>query len=255
MNGGHWRATSLLVLVAMVLVAMVLGGCSDEDGTDGAEGASTSTIRGTTTTGRADPEVVCEESAVDLAPVGPVEEQAQEVVDLDGDGAGDLVTIYGEAGSFRVRADMEGTSVDAPLPIEDRTAEPRVLGGHDVDGGGTGEMFFEAARGAAAVVVGLVTLTDACELRSVRAPDGSLARFPVGASAATQQGLACRNDRLVALTGETTDGRQYQWSEVVMELEGAGLSVVSTDEGTYRSPADGAEIRRLGTLTCGDVTT
>jgi hypothetical protein len=151
-------------------------------------------------------------------------------------------------------AEIEGRPVELVLAIEDRTAEPRVLGRHDVDGDGAGEVFVELGRGAAAAVVGLVTVAGDCELAPVLGPDGFLAQLPVGASAATQRGVACRDDRLVELSGETTDGRTFRWTSRTLELVDTAFTVAETDEGTYTSPQDDEEIRRLGALDCGPVT-
>lgn len=253
---------SISVTLALVLL---MAACSDDDGDAGPAGVTSTTASASSTTGpdpTLEPVVACETPSEDLPPVGEVDDAARGPADLDGDGRDDSITIYAFDGAFRMRAELAQATVDAALPIEDRTAEPAVLGGHDVDGDGTEELFFTAGQGAAATVVGVATLSqdrlgggarEHCELTSVRGPDGSLLRVAVGASAATQQGLECRDDRLVELRGETTDGERYQWSETVMALEGAALSVVQTNGGTYRSPADAEEIRRLGTLTCGDI--
>ena len=234
-SGSGYSPNGLVVGAALVALAVLgISGCGDDDG-PAASGTSTTSSIGpsaqTTTTG---------------------------IDDVDGerpcgDGPNDA-RVSRRGDQWVLEAEINGRPVEHVMALEDRSAEPRVLGRHDIDGDGDGELFVEIGRGAAAAVVGLVTLSDDCELATVLGPDGFVAQLPVGASAAAQQGVVCRDNQLNELNGETTDGRTYRWTSRTLELVGSALTVAETGEGTYTTPEDDEEIRRLGTLDCGPVT-
>lgn len=227
------------VVGAVLLGTLLLAGCGD-DSDDGDEpGASQASTTSSTSSGEtADPSSTTTAGDAPAAACGRGPQNAR-------------VSARGD--QWVLSAQVQGEPVERELLVEDRTAEPRVLGSHDVDGDGAVELFLEMGRGASATAISLITVTDECELATVQLPDGFIAQFPVGASAATQDGLACRDDQLMELHGETDDGRTYRWTSRTLSLDGATLAEVGGDNGTYTSPEDDDKIRRLGTLDCGAV--
>lgn len=225
-----WSQNGLMATGCAVLMVIAgVAACGDDDSASPEEPATTTEAGQTTSTTADDGETRCGG--------GPTEARIEQ-----------------QGTGWVLHARVADRDVEHRLAIEDRTAEPRVLGSHDIDGDGAEEVFVEVSRGAAAIVIGLVTVTSDCELATVQGPDGFVAQLPVGASAATQRGLACRGGELIELTGETDDGRTYRWSSRTFALVDDTLAVARTDQGTYTSPEDDEEIRRLGSLDCGSVT-
>lgn len=238
---------SVAVAVSLLLAT---GACStgsdDDEGTTGA----TTTSRPAASPTTADDQRC---APADLTPLDSASPGATVTLDADGDDEPDSAGTYRTDEGWFLWVDAPGGGT-VPIPMEDRTAEPRPLGGHDVDGDGADELFVEVSSGASASVVLLARVVD-CTPLLVQAEGGGTVglRFPVGASAATQQGLRCEGIHLVAVKAGTDDGSTYEWREDRFALDGDQVRRVDERSGMARSPADDGLIRSFGALECGEV--
>jgi hypothetical protein len=244
---GHRHALAVLLVVAL-LVAACQGDAATTTSTDQPTtttvSTTTSTTRAPSSTTSSSPPPACD--AGDL-PDG-LEEVAWVLADADGDGEDDRLVAYREADTAVVRIEpAAGGSVEAeimedpgPLPVEP-------IGGHDLDGDGTDELFVTVGAGAYTFLVGAWTL-DGCELRRVTL-DGLPAAFPVGASASNVVGLRCPDDGgLETVSASYVDEETYEGGFQPYELDGSELVAGPFAPAVFH----GDEILDVARFACGD---
>ncbi len=213
-------------LVAVLGVAMVLvSGCSN-DSSDAAPSATTGRSPITEESGGTEPNPedgdetgpdsaeaasndggsVCAQSSSTTATSADVSVGGADVemaVDLDGDGSDEYVSVVASDGWHVV---AEGSSLSSSVQLSGGadTVEARLVGGADVDGDGSQELF--VATGGGAYVTELALLGyDECGLFEYALADESPVRFYSGASVGNGEAVLCSGDGLI---------EQFFWSLV-----------------------------------------
>ena len=253
MGGKSWAVRRVTVVLALVLVVAACSGDDDSADSDAAAPTTTEddadvTIEPSTTTepvaeGCADPASVREEPS-----------NEGDVVDLDGDRRPDTVWVASPGGGRRVLGVT--TAAGGGDAVDIASASPVALNVLVADADETPpvELFVSDNRG-----VQLWAFAD-CRLQPVTDPDGQPYLFDLGLRG-YGTGLGCvdadgdgRRD-LVGLNAVGDDGRgAVEWTRTIVERDGLVASNGATDEGTYQSPADDADIELLRSVTCGDLT-
>jgi hypothetical protein len=170
--------------------------------------------------------------------------------DYDGDGQPDPAITY-QAGpdTWRLRvtfADGGGTDV-AILDAED-FAPPRHIGGFDIEGDGTDEIFVAVGVGASTVHVGLYDVAG-CVATRVTA-EGAPAVLPVGASIGNVSGIACPGDGTIQrVFAQYVDDDVYEGGFAPYALDGAALIALPGDGAGFTAE----EAFALAVLDCGDL--
>jgi len=225
----------------------VVGGWSDGD--DDAARSTTTTESTTTTT-----EATTTTTQAPACPAVSVPDEAQEVTELDGDADGDgnddelrTYRVGEEEWHLQVELAADGGS-DLVLPTFGGGVG--LIGGADVDGDGTDEVWARTGSGASATIVGLATLVD-CTLERVTFPTGELAELPIGGSVGTASGLVCGDAVVTAYTATSTEGSTYEVVAVTYGLEGTALVERGTDTTTVE--ATDADFLRYTSFTCGNL--
>lgn len=233
-------------LVALALVA-ALGACGDDD--DGDTAAATTAPPTTTTT-----EATTTTTAPPACPSVAVPDGAQEVTELDGDadgdGADDELRTYRVAEEWHLQVELAAEG-GADLVVPSFGGTVGVVGGADLDGDGTDEVWARTGSGASATIVGLARLVD-CELVRVTFATGDLAELPVGGSVGTTAGLACDDGSgVTAFTATLTEGTSYDVAATSYRLEGTQL----VEAGTEATTADATDesFLRYASFDCGDL--
>jgi hypothetical protein len=171
--------------------------------------------------------------------------------DVDGDGLADLVSTYvvPAEGRWHVRIEFGvGGSADATIADSGMVAPARPLGGHDVDGDGTDEVFLTVGSGASAVLVGLYDVAGCALARVTAGPEPAV--FPIGATVGNVSGLSCDGvgdlDRLFA---QEVAADLYEGGFEPYTLSGNVLTVGIGDGATFTAAEAGA----LAVLDCGSL--
>lgn len=212
------------VALAVVVLA-VAAGCGD-DGDDGAaqRGASTTSTRSATseTTTTSSPGPACTELD---EPAG--REMASAPGDVDGDRRADeLISYRDAAGAWHLHVALAvGGGADLLVPTVG-DASVQVLGGADVDGDGTDELWARTGAGASAAIVGLARLVD-CSLVQVTFAGGEPAEFAVGGTVGTAAGLRCHAGPgasvLTSYTATHTGDDRYEVTSLEWIIDGPTL--------------------------------
>lgn len=234
------------VLSVLVVAVAGIAACSD----DGDDDASTTTTEATTTT----TEATTTTTEAPACPAVSVPADAQEVTefpgDADGDGTDDELRTYrvGEEWHLQVELAADG---GADLVLPSFGGGVGLVGGADVDGDGTDEVWARTGSGASATIVGLARMS-ACALERVLFPTGELAEVPIGGSVGTTSGLECSANGLVTFTATLTDGETYDVVATTYALDGSTL----TEQGqeTVQVNATDPDFVRYTSFTCGDLT-
>ncbi len=238
---------------AAVVAGLLLSACGGNDD-DEAEPTTTTAEATTTTTERA-----TTTSATPACPAVTVPADAQEVTsldgDLDGDGTADELDSYRLGEEWHLQVALAGDG-GADLVIPSFGSTVGVLGGADVDGDGTDELWARTGSGASATIIGLVRLVD-CDLVRVSFADGQPADLPVGGSVGTTSGVECAvaDDEgtarvmahLTTLTGESS----YDVVTTTYVLDGTTLTATGTATTTVE--ASDADFPRYTSFSCGDL--
>ncbi len=150
-------------------------------------------------------------------------------VDLDGDGDTDVMTVYGlgpesSPTAWRIRVETAaGEAFDSPLDADVSGLAPiTAVGGGDIDGDGTDELFSVVGAGASATIVAIHT-RDGCDLVPLTV-GAAPAQFPVGGSVGSMGGLTCTEERTLIEWSGSADfdagdgtyditGRQYRLAD------------------------------------------
>jgi hypothetical protein len=176
-------------------------------------------------------------------------ESASKAIDVDADGAPDVVRTYSVgaapvAGDWHLRVELAtGQGVDIALPDDPAPAAAAVLGGtyigSDVDPGPGGmrpAIFVKTGAGASTSIISLFRL-DECTLVTI----GGGTPFPVGASATHSESLRCEGVagtsllvfHQVQLSG---DGVTYEVIDTGYTRDGDDLVVYGSGPQTSNSP-------------------
>jgi hypothetical protein len=236
-------------------LALAAAACSGDDdgnggGGDGGDGATptATTDEGATTIeplapGCADPSVAREEPAND-----------REVGDLDGDGRPDTVWVASPGGGRRVLGVEAAAGGGDAVDIASASPVALLVLVADADETPPVELFVSDSRGVQ------LWAFDDCRLQPVTDPEGRPYVFDLGLRG-YGTGVGCvdadgdgRRD-LVGLDAVDDDGRgTVTWTRTVIERDGLTADEGPTTEGTYRHPADDADIALLRSVTCGGLT-
>ncbi len=193
--------------------------------TTAAPTTTTTAVRSTSTTALP---TVC-------APLSPIPASAMAVttvpVDVDGDALLDLMTVYRveETWGLRIDVGIGGGVVEAILDVS--ALDPvAAIGGFDIEGDGTDELFVKVGSGAYATLIQLFDFKD-CTITPITldtiddATDGVTAIFAVGASISNVNALNCDGTQLWTLAGDLSDdGTFYEVMEVPYTLSGSVLT-------------------------------
>ncbi len=165
-------------------------------------------------------------------------------VDVDGDDLLDLMTVFREEETWGLRIDVGvgGGVVEAILDVF--ALDPvAAIGGFDIEGDGSDELFVKVGSGAYATLIQLFDFED-CTITPITldaiddANDGVTAIFGVGASIGTVSALTCDGTQLWTLDANLSDdGTFYEVMEVPYTLSGSVLTqgfgdgaIVAADE-------------------------
>lgn len=245
------RAARVVAAVALVALGALGAGCSDDD--EAAPETTTTSERTTTTEATT---TTTQPPACGAVAVPPGAEELTEVPgDADGDGADDTLRTYrvGEEWHLQVELAADG---GADLPLPSFGGAVGIIGGADVDGDGTDELWARTGSGASATIVGLARLVG-CELVRVTFASGELAELPIGGSVGTTSGLECRDAPddpadLIGYTATLADGTTYEVAAVRFALEGTSLVEQGTDTSTVDA-LDGDAFLPVTSFRCGDL--
>lgn len=249
-SSGGRRARGPLWRAQILWVALVLAGCGEDqpEQIERAEVTST-TARSTTTTSRVTTTTLepCPSGSTG-APTGQAEQ-----ADVDGDGELDAVfAVDGGDGTWDLVVELARGGAPS-LELQSFGASFGVVGGADVDGDGTEEVWARTGAGASSTIVGLFRL-DGCALEQVAvSAGGPPVELPVGGSVGTASGVECRDERLLVHTATYVDdgSDSYDVATTTYELSDGELTQVST--GVVQVAASDPELLRYTTFSCGDL--
>ena len=170
--------------------------------------------------------------------------------DYDGDGQLDTAVTYQAApDSWRLRITFaDGGGADTAISEAEDFAPPRPIGGFDIEGDGTDEMFVAVGAGASTVQIGLFDVAGCIATRVTEG--GSAAVFPVGASIGNVSGLACPGDGTIQrIFAQYVDEDVYEGGFAPYVLEGAVLTAFPGDGAGFTAE----EAFGLAVLDCGSL--
>jgi hypothetical protein len=233
------------LLLAAALLAVALGACGDDD--DAAPETTTSAAPTTT-----------DESTTTTAPPAcapaSVPDDAVEVSeadgDVDGDGSGDVLRTYLSGADWHLQVELAADG-GADLVVPSFGGLVGIIGGADVDGDGTDEVWLRTGSGASATIVGLARLVD-CDLVRVTFAGDQLAELPVGGSVGTTSGLECSGSTITAYTASLREGTTYDVTGTEYTLDGSVLTESGTSTATVDALDDAAFVP-VSTFSCGDL--
>ena len=209
--------------------------------------ATTSTSTTTSTTTSTAPPTSCP-AAPPLA-AGTVA-YAGGIGDFDGDGQSDQIATY-QAGpdSWRLRVTFaDGGGADAAITDAEDFAPPRPIGGFDIDGEGTDEVFISVGAGASTVQLGLFAVAGCVVSRVTEG--GAAAVFAVGASIGNVSGVVCPGDGTIhRVFAQYVAEDVYEGGFAPYALEGAVLTAFPGDGAGFTAD----EAFALAILDCGSL--
>jgi hypothetical protein len=170
--------------------------------------------------------------------------------DFDGDATvDDLVTYTTGDQQWRIRVTFaDGGGADALIADAEDFAPPRPIGGYDIDGDGTDEVFLTVGSGASTILIGFFDVADCVATRITEG--GVPAVFPIGASVGNVSGVSC------PVVGEIH--RNFAQYVAENDYEGGFEPFVLDGAVLTAGPGDGAafsaeEAFTLAVLDCGDL--
>lgn len=245
---GQHRHRRKQALAAVVAVAVLSGGAisatalapGDRGGgtietVDGPSTTTPSTTAPTTTTPTtAAPPTTTSLPIATTLPARPVSRPASNG-DIDGDGVSDTATIQAtsdpQVGLVRARLSALGDQEVRTDAFERESLA--VMGIHDIDGDGFGEVFLRVGRGASTVSGSLLRLVDGRLILVGISRDAGdwVATFPLHGSVTHLNSLTCLEEARQLMWTEAypsePDASSYELHSVTMEFDGANLESVS----------------------------
>ncbi len=228
LRGGRLWVATIAGLAAIAAITLVVLDVVDDDtetaaSTSTSSSSSSSTSSTTSTTAAA--------ACADAPPPESDADRQTATADVDGDGEADEVTTYrvGETEwHFAVQL-AAGGGHDLVMPNAG-AGGVTLIGGADIDGDGSHELWAKVDSGASAEILGLFAFAD-CEVRTVDL-DEAPATFPVGGSVGSSAGLDCAAPGIVVFSASSNDGQTYETTSTSYRLEAGELSFVGADAGT-----------------------
>lgn len=247
---------TLHVLVVTALVALTA--CDSGDGGTATTTALEASTTSASTTSTTAPEPTTTTALVAACPEVPmpaeVEDRSEAGADVDGDGREDLVSTFRSDGEWQLHV-APAAGGGASLVVESFGGSVAVVGGSDVDGDGTDEVWSRIGSGASAVILA-ITDFEACQLAWVTTDTGARAELPVGGSVGTASGISCSPapDTAHVTTYQAVlmgEGPDYDVTAQELRLDGAVLraGATSTTVVSARTP----EFSRYTSFDCGDL--
>lgn len=241
---------ALAALVALGLTATACGGSKDDTATTTTKVAPTTTSPSTTT--KQPTSTACDSVSVPAAAT----RKTTTTADVDGDGKVDEIRTFlvGDSDWHLQVTLAAGGGADLHLATFDPGAVA-VLGGIDLDGDGSDEIWARTGSGASATILGLVSFAD-CSLKRVTFTGGDPVELAVGGSVGTASGVECSapstpGGAVTAYTASNTGDNEYQVTATTFALDGTVLvqrgsssSTVSTNDPLFE---------RATSFTCGDL--
>jgi len=245
-----------------LLIAVALAACSLGEDSPALEGEvppsettisepSTTTTRPTTTTSPACPEV--ERATSD-------EGEVERALDADGDGEEDVAQMFADDDGTRslvVGLSAGGGAVEV---LPDVGEEVALLGGADVDGDGSDELWLRVGSGAATVVLALYQL-EGCRLEAVVFPNGDRVELPIGGSVANVVGAECASGResvvdreadLLVYEGRLVPGAADEY-EVTTTEHRLDRAVLTPSPDGSRTETSQPDLAVVAGFRCGDL--
>lgn len=209
--------------------------------------AATSTTTSSTTTSSTLPTTTCPVSPA--LPDGALS-FAGGSGDYDGDGQPDAAITYQAApDSWRLRITFaDGGGADVAIADAEDFAPPRHVGGFDIEGDGSDEVFVVVGAGASTVQLGLFDVAG-CVASRVTA-GGTPAVFALGASIGNVSGIVCPGDGTIArVFAQYVDEDLYEGGFAPYVLDGSVLTAFPGDGASFTAD----EAFALAVLDCGSL--
>lgn len=236
-------------------VALLLGGCSGSDKTEGragnlpaAERTSTSATPSTSPLPTTSPSATASATPTPQ-PTRPVKVPAADG-DVDGDGKVDRISVAptpAGAGVWAVTLRLSALGTRRGQVHAD-TEQPRVAGVVDADGDGFGEVFLTVDQGASTAFWGVLRVVEGV-VREVTS-DGQPLHLAVGGSVTHGDGFVCREDvrtsrgrELIVYSGDSFDGTTWEGTITSYAWEGGGVRVVRQRNESFPSDGSGDDPR------------
>lgn len=255
------RRTFLPALAALSL--LLSAACSDDEPEAGEP--TTTTDAPTTTTTEAPTTTTTGPTTTTAGPLGSpcpdvsipasAEEITEVSADVDGDGHDDVLRTYRDGDEWTLQAEVAATG-GSQLSIESFGGAVGVVGGSDIDGDGTDEVWARVGSGASAVIMAVADFED-CTLAWVTRADGARAEMPVGGSVGTTSGVECDAsiDPEADLTTYTAvlvgEGPDYEVTAVEHTLDGSTLVEGASDDAVVSALE--SEFDRYTSFSCADL--
>lgn len=243
------QRASRRILLAVALLAIAVGACGGDDGDDAAPETTTTSEAPTTTTDDTT-------APGDPPACGPVSvpDDAVEVTeadgDVDGDGTDDELRTYLDGVDWHLQVELAADGGD-DVVVPSFGGVVGIIGGADVDGDGTDELWLRTGSGASATIIGLARLVD-CDLARVTFAGDQLAELPVGGSVGTTSGLECSSSGITAYTASLREGTTYDVTGIEYTLDGSVLTESGTSSTTVDALDDAAFVP-VSSFRCGDL--
>jgi hypothetical protein len=251
-------------VAAVAVAVLLLGACGDDDGDDAGGTTSTTPSTETTETTEATTTSTAEATTSTSAAAGcpdeaPVPGTATDVqtapvaFDGDGDGQPDDLTVFRFEGAWWVQVEWAAGGSGA-VTIDGADMGARPLGGFDLDGDGTDEVWVAISGPASGSLVGVFRVLGCGLWPVLDASTGQPFAFPVTSSIGSFSGASCESIGDVALVnGELVDSDtgQYETGETPYEYD-ASSGEVTAGFGDGGS-ASFDEVGGLATLACGSL--
>lgn len=244
------------VLLTLVVVCVMVGACSKTN--DRSATTTTTTHRSTTTSSS----VIAPTSTTVIGRVcarvttpADATNVHEQPGDVDGDGKADRLRSYQSGSAWHLQVILaRGGGADLVVPTyQDGFVD--VLGGADVDGDRTEEVWARTGVGASATILGVARLLG-CDLLRVTTAGGGPAELPIGGSVGTTAGAACDahvdpSADLTMYTATNTTGDHYDVRATEYSLDGPTLVQRATE--TIQATMGDRAFARASSFRCGNL--
>jgi hypothetical protein len=220
-------------VLATIAAVVLLAACSGDDNE-----RSTTTERSTSTSTSSPSSTSSTAERCDAIepPASPQDEQSASA-DVDGDASPDAITTYRtgtpDAPQWHMLVELTAGGGAETIVQGDGQSPVNVIGGADIDGNASAEIWAKVAFGASAEIVGLYRFAE-CEVSAVQL-NGAPASFPVGGSVGNTSGVECADGKVVALSASTSDGETYETTKTSYALADGTLTLSGAETGTVKA--------------------